>query len=366
MNEQNSGPGSGPARPAEPRLVELRKVALNVSERLATISREIGGLGSFEKNVLNRAARELREACRAASAVALPADRGDQARFNMMRFVSRVRRACNMGSMASIREAVRQLNADNAALPPLDEPSLIRSPAAAEPRPETPHEHDWQRKGQFGLMEFCTCGASRIVPASVAVSDPEDAVEREIVRLYGPALAEDARPVLAPLIAAAYDKGASEARQTASRLITSINAAHERELAAARAELETAKQSIGLNALAAQVHAAQQKWWQVPRNKGELLMLIVSEVAEAFEGERKSLMDDKLPNRRMAEVELADTIIRILDYCGAYGYDLDGAYREKMAFNAERADHKKEASAINAGGNPLDAARASRLQEPKP
>jgi len=50
-------------------------------------------------------------------------------------------------------------------------------------------------------------------------------------------------------------------------------------------------------------------------------------------------MDDHIPNRRMAEVELVDTIIRILDYAGAFGYDLQGAFDDKMAYNASRADH---------------------------
>lgn len=52
-------------------------------------------------------------------------------------------------------------------------------------------------------------------------------------------------------------------------------------------------------------------------------MLTISEISEAMEGERKSLMDDKLPHRKMAEVELADAIIRIGDYSGAYMIDLD-------------------------------------------
>lgn len=105
-----------------------------------------------------------------------------------------------------------------------------------------------------------------------------------------------------------------------------------------------------LNGLAAACHKANLKWWQNPetgkeidRNKGELLMLIVSEVAEAMEGERKNLMDDKLPHRKMAEVELVDALIRIFDYAGAYGYDLQGAFDEKMAFNASREDHTHEA-----------------------
>ena len=71
-------------------------------------------------------------------------------------------------------------------------------------------------------------------------------------------------------------------------------------------------------------------------------MLIVSEIAEAMEGERKSLMDDKLPHRPMAEVELADAVIRIFDYAAGFGYDLGGAYVEKMEYNRTRADHTTE------------------------
>jgi hypothetical protein len=71
-------------------------------------------------------------------------------------------------------------------------------------------------------------------------------------------------------------------------------------------------------------------------------MLIVSEIAEAMEGERKSLQDDKLPHRPMAEVELVDAMIRILDYGAGHGYDLGGAFVEKMAYNAVRKDHTIE------------------------
>lgn len=74
----------------------------------------------------------------------------------------------------------------------------------------------------------------------------------------------------------------------------------------------------------------------------EKLCLIHSEISEGMEGARKGLMDDKLPHRPMLEVELADAVIRIADLCGAMGYDLGGAIAEKMAFNAQRADHKPE------------------------
>ena len=113
---------------------------------------------------------------------------------------------------------------------------------------------------------------------------------------------------------------------------------------------------MNLNDLAGAVHQANIRWWQdietgkpIERNKGELLALIHSEISEALEGERKGLMDDKLPHRKMAEVELADAIIRILDYAGGFGYDIHGAFEEKMAYNLSRADHTPEARRV-AGG----------------
>lgn len=78
------------------------------------------------------------------------------------------------------------------------------------------------------------------------------------------------------------------------------------------------------------------------RNKGEMICLMHSELSEAMEGERKNLMDDHLPDRPMAEVEMADTVIRIMDYCGRWGYDIGGAIVEKLAYNAKREDHKIE------------------------
>lgn len=82
--------------------------------------------------------------------------------------------------------------------------------------------------------------------------------------------------------------------------------------------------------------------WTTPHLVAEKLMLIVSEVAEAMEGHRKNLMDDKLPHRKAIEVELADAVIRIGDLCGALGLDLGGAIEEKMNFNAIRPDHRIE------------------------
>lgn len=111
-----------------------------------------------------------------------------------------------------------------------------------------------------------------------------------------------------------------------------------------------------LNDFAARVHAGNAKWWtdlktgeRIERNVGELLMLATSELAEALEGHRKNLQDDKLPHRKMFEVEIADCVIRLFDIAGGLGLDLGGAFEEKMAFNAVRADHQIE-SRLAAGG----------------
>lgn len=100
-----------------------------------------------------------------------------------------------------------------------------------------------------------------------------------------------------------------------------------------------------MNHIAQVINELNHDWWfdefdaPVSRNKGELLMLMVSEIAEAMEGVRKNLMDDKLPHRKMEEVELADCVIRILDYAGAHKLDISGAIVEKLRYNANREDH---------------------------
>ncbi|WP_227440991.1 hypothetical protein [Methylobacterium sp. W2] len=113
--------------------------------------------------------------------------------------------------------------------------------------------------------------------------------------------------------------------------------------------------ALSVTTLVAAAHGASRAagWWHdtktgelyelTPAIVAQKLMLIVSEVSEAMEGHRKSLMDDKLPHRPMMEVELADAMIRIADLAGRLGFDLGGAVAEKMAFNAVRPDHKLEA-----------------------
>lgn len=79
------------------------------------------------------------------------------------------------------------------------------------------------------------------------------------------------------------------------------------------------------------IHALNHRWWhdeagnRLDRNKGELLCLIHSEISEAAEGELTGKLDDHLPLRLMAEVEMADASIRIYDYAEGFGYDLQSA-----------------------------------------
>jgi len=75
------------------------------------------------------------------------------------------------------------------------------------------------------------------------------------------------------------------------------------------------------------------------------LALVHSEISEALEGARKGINDDHLPARLMLEVELADAVIRIADLAGALGLDLGGAIADKMVYNAQRLDHKREVRA---------------------
>lgn len=77
--------------------------------------------------------------------------------------------------------------------------------------------------------------------------------------------------------------------------------------------------------------AKSKGWHDEPRENGTLLMLIVGEVAEAMEADRRNEGSE-----RIAE-ELADVCIRIFDFCGLKGLDLETAIREKMEYNKGRS-----------------------------
>ncbi len=83
----------------------------------------------------------------------------------------------------------------------------------------------------------------------------------------------------------------------------------------------------------------QERFRQIWNRNRKLarIALIHSELSEAVEGIRKDAVDDKLPHRKMEEVELADVLIRMEDYAGFYDLDLGGARDEKEVMNLGRA-----------------------------
>ena len=68
----------------------------------------------------------------------------------------------------------------------------------------------------------------------------------------------------------------------------------------------------------------------------QAIALIHSEISEALEADRKDLMDDKLTHRKGLEVELADAVIRIMDFTQGKDMDLDNTIAEKLAYNTTR------------------------------
>jgi len=121
-----------------------------------------------------------------------------------------------------------------------------------------------------------------------------------------------------------------------------------------------------LNELAKEIHeiAVEHGWWDTPPNFPEIIALCHSELSEALEEYRDGKANlyfecpyhdtrSKCPdsfdgcqqgknrgcNQRKPEgiaVELADAIIRILDYAAAEGIDIDEAIVVKCAYNKSR------------------------------
>lgn len=106
--------------------------------------------------------------------------------------------------------------------------------------------------------------------------------------------------------------------------------------------------------------AKEKGWHDSPRSPLEIHMLIVSEVAEATEevrnarpsfflesdGELYTLINVEKIESGLIDpgekpcgeaVELADAVIRIANYFGERGWDLDGIIRAKMDYNKTRS-----------------------------
>ena len=95
--------------------------------------------------------------------------------------------------------------------------------------------------------------------------------------------------------------------------------------------------------------AVNKGWHDVPRSAGEAMLLMHSEISEACEEYRRGrpvnevytlLGSEQVPGGPQkpegVPTELADCVIRIMDFCGEHGIDLQAVIEQKMEFNRSR------------------------------
>jgi len=83
---------------------------------------------------------------------------------------------------------------------------------------------------------------------------------------------------------------------------------------------------------------AKEHGWYTAVNDCEKIVLMHAELSEAIEGLRKgNPPDSHIPEYSSLEAELADVVIRIMDYSAAKGLRLAEAIEAKSLYNSKRS-----------------------------
>ena len=90
-------------------------------------------------------------------------------------------------------------------------------------------------------------------------------------------------------------------------------------------------------------YAKDKGWWDKPRAIGDIFILFTSEVTEAYEEYRNGhevnetyFKPDAPDKPEGVPTELADVVIRILDFCEWAGIDIQDIIEKKHAYNLTR------------------------------